>query len=201
MKNAWFERISRRGPLWLLPLLLAAGMARFARRVLTLWKWKILGIQIGKSCHIGPGLRSSSPRQVIIGNAVVIGEGVRFASEIEGGRLAVGSDVEIGRGTVLDHSADLTIESGALVSEQVIIYTHDHGYDPRSEPKATPLVLKSGCWVGARATILPSVGTIGEGAIIGAGAIVVEDVQDGHIYVGPKGRQIKRRDYSEHVVN
>ena len=41
--------------------------------------------------------------------------------------------------------------------------------------KFDPIILKKGCSIGANATILPNV-TIGETAIVGAGAIITKDV-------------------------
>jgi len=154
----------------------------------------MLGISIGRECHIGPYIRAADPSKVSLGDHVVVGEGVQFASETNSGKLIVGNRVEIGRRSVIDHAADLTLEEGVLLSENVILYTHDHGYDPRSTPTASPLVLKKGCWIGARAIVLPCVNYIGTGAIVGAGCVVSEDVPDWHVYVGGKGRLIPRKD-------
>ncbi len=157
-------------------------------------KWRLLGIRMGHGCHIGPGLRAAEPASVVLGKYVVIGAFVRLASETSTGQLEINDRAEIGRGSILDHAGDLTIEEDVLLSENVILYTHDHGYDPRSKPTASSLVLKKGCWIGARAIVLPCVDMIGKGAIIGAGSIVSENVLDGHIYVSGKGRQFKRKD-------
>lgn len=194
MIPTWFDRVRRRGPIWLLPVLIVVASLRYVRRICVGWKWKLLGISVAHRCHIGPGLRSTDPQHVRIGTGVIIGENVRFASETLTGRLSLGEGVEIGRGSVLDHAADLTLEPNVLVSENVTIYTHDHGYDPRAKPTATPLVLGKGCWIGAHAIILPCVNFIGAGAIVGAGAVVCEDIQAGHVYVGPRGRQFERKD-------
>ena len=194
MKNKWFTRVRNRGPKWLLPILLLAAAVRYLRRMLTPIKWRLMGITVGKHGHLGPGLRSSDPSKVVIHDRVVIGERVRFASETCIGRLDIQEGVEVGRWSMLDHSGDLTLEPSVLISEYVTIYTHDHGYDPRSQPSASPLVIKEGSWIGAHAIILPSVSVIGAGAIIGAGAVVCEDVADGRVYVGPRGRQFKRKD-------
>jgi maltose O-acetyltransferase len=53
-----------------------------------------------------------------------------------------------------------------------------------------PVVVGDGCWIGARATILPGV-TIGEGCIIGAGAVVASDCQKNGLYAGVPARRIK----------
>ncbi|MES1944093.1 acetyltransferase [Salinisphaera sp. PC39] len=91
----------------------------------------------------------------------------------------------------LDFSGGLTLERDVLVSAGAIIYTHDHGRDPRSEPTFSELVVGEGAWVGVRAIVLPSVNYIGRGAVIGAGAVVTCDIPDGATYVGAKGRLIE----------
>lgn len=177
-----------------MPLLLTAGLIRWLRRNAAAIKWKALGIKIGNRCHIGPSVRSADPRNVELGNRVVIGAGVQLASETGEGRLVVADGVEIGRRSIIDHAGDLTIEANVLISESAIIYTHDHGYDPRSRPSSSPLLLKEGCWIGARAIVLPCVNYIGSNSIVGAGCIVSQDVPDEHIFVGGKGRLIPRKD-------
>ena len=50
-------------------------------------------------------------------------------------------------------------------------------------------LLKRGCQIGVNATILPFV-TIGEAAVIGSGAVIVEDVPPRSVVVGNPGRVI-----------
>ena len=49
--------------------------------------------------------------------------------------------------------------------------------------KLEPVIVKKGASIGANATILPGV-TIGENAMVGAGAIVTKDVSKGNIIKG-----------------
>ena len=49
---------------------------------------------------------------------------------------------------------------------------------------------RDGCWIGARAVILPGV-TIGEGTIIGAGSVVTKDCEPGAVYVGVPARRVR----------
>ena len=51
-------------------------------------------------------------------------------------------------------------------------------------------VLRRGCSVGANATLLPGV-EVGEGAVVGAGAVVVRDVPAGVTVVGNPAREVK----------
>jgi acetyltransferase-like isoleucine patch superfamily enzyme len=48
-----------------------------------------------------------------------------------------------------------------------------------------------GASIGANATILPGV-VIGEGAMVGAGSVVLENVPDGSIVVGNPARIVKK---------
>lgn len=61
-----------------------------------------------------------------------------------------------------------------------------------------PTTIGDGAWIGMRAMIMPSV-TIGEGAIIAAGAIVTRDVPACSIVGGNPAKVIKLR-FSEDVV-
>ena len=57
----------------------------------------------------------------------------------------------------------------------------------------TKLVIENDVWVGHGAIILPSVTKIENGAIIGAGSVVTENVPPYAIVVGNPGRVIKYR--------
>ncbi len=59
--------------------------------------------------------------------------------------------------------------------------------------QASPLVLKRDYWLGANVFISPSVEFIGEGAVVGAGAVVTKNIPDWAIAVGVPTRIIKFR--------
>jgi hypothetical protein len=80
-----------------------------------------------------------------------------------------------------------------LLSEGVLIYTQDHGYDPRSLPTCSPLEIGENVWIGARAIVLPSVRKIGNGAIIGAGALVTRDIDVDQVFVADSGRLLSKK--------
>ena len=54
-----------------------------------------------------------------------------------------------------------------------------------------PIEIGDGCWIGARATILPGV-TIGDGVVIAAGAVVVSDCEDDTLYAGVPARAVRK---------
>lgn len=56
-----------------------------------------------------------------------------------------------------------------------------------------PLVIGNDVWIGANAVILPEVNQIGDGAVIGAGAVVNKDVPPYAVVLGNPGRVVKYR--------
>lgn len=110
--------------------------------------------------------------------------------------LQVGSDCYFGRDVFLDLAKKITIENKVTVSMRVMLLTHTHaGKSPLSEdrlrPSYAPILLKQGCYLGAGAIILPGV-SIGEEAIVGAGAVVTHDVPPYAVVAGSPARLIKK---------
>lgn len=53
-----------------------------------------------------------------------------------------------------------------------------------------PIKIGGGCWIGARAVILPGV-TVGNGCIIGAGAVVAKDCEPDGMYAGVPAKRVR----------
>ena len=116
-----------------------------------------------------------------------IGERVRFQSPltIHNSRttgpayyekLSVGDDCYLGRELFLDLQDRIVIEDHVTLSHRVMILTHtDAGTSPLKDTVIQTtqgaVVIHRGAYVGAHATILQNL-EIGEGAIVGAGAVV-----------------------------
>lgn len=85
----------------------------------------------------------------------------------------------------LAHLGGITIEDHVLIGPRVNIVTENHPADPSSRRAllCKPVVIKRNAWIGAGATILPGV-TIGENAIVAAGAVVSKDVPEKTIVGG-----------------
>lgn len=139
---------------------------------------------VGTGTRFQTGVRFAQPAAVRIGRDCLLCRGVGVASELGAGRLLIADHVQINRDVHLDITGGLEIGERAMISEGVVIYTHDHGLDPRSAPILVPKVIGQGVWIGTRAVILPGCRMIGAGAVIGAGAIVTRDVPCGVIVAG-----------------
>jgi acetyltransferase-like isoleucine patch superfamily enzyme len=140
-----------------------------------------------------------------MGRGCIIQKGVLFSvsHQIKGGRLKIGNYVGINNDAQIDYSGGVTIEDHVWISQNVLIETHTHHIKKRmlksSQPiSASPLTIGRDAFIGANAIILPKVECIGEGAVIGAGAIVTKDVPAWAIMVGSgAARQIGQRESEE----
>lgn len=127
----------------------------------------------------------------------IIGKGVR----IQGGakvwqpwRFRIGDNSWIDGGVSLYAVDDIKIGSNAVISEGAFICTASH--DIRSETfdlVTKPVEIGDSVWIGARAIVLPGV-KIGEGAVVGAGAVVSRDVAPWTVVAGNPAKFIKKRE-------
>jgi acetyltransferase-like isoleucine patch superfamily enzyme len=65
--------------------------------------------------------------------------------------------------------------------------------DAVKRPEANPLTIGHDVWIGARVIILPGCRQIGDGAVVGAGAVVTRDVEPYRIVAGNPARVIRPR--------
>ena len=72
-------------------------------------------------------------------------------------------------------------------------YDPSLGYVEREQISRRSIEIGSDVWVGQNVIILPSVNKIGDGAVIGAGAIVTKDVPDFAVVAGNPAKFIKWR--------
>jgi hypothetical protein len=148
---------------------------------------------LGPRSRVQMGVLIHAPRRIFVGADCLIAHGTQILSESDEGRLDIADRVQVNFGVHLDHTGGLTIGDDVLISEDAIIYTHSHGYEPRSPARSAPLVIERRAWIGARAIVLPGVGRIGEAAIVGAGAVVTKEVPAGAIVAGNPARIIGQR--------
>ena len=89
------------------------------------------------------------------------------------------------------------------MGQDVIVYTTRHKDDRVDIPmreqgmaEVLPVTIGNDVWIGSRVIILPGV-TIGDGCIIGAGAVVTKDVPPYSVVGGVPGRIIRKRNQSD----
>jgi len=107
------------------------------------------------------------------------------------GKLFIGENVATGRGSSIDTSANVVLEDNVVLSEDVMILTHDHPPGDVRNIRISPLIIRRDSFVGARAIILESVQEIGQGSYIAAGAVVTKDVPSNVVVGGVPAKIIK----------
>ncbi len=111
--------------------------------------------------------------------------------------ISMGKHVAIDDGVYLYSAAAITIGTKVAISREAFICTASHDITKGCRPlKTAPIVIQDGVWIGARAIILPGV-TIGEGAVVAAGAVVTKDVPAWHIVGGNPAKLIKVRELKD----
>lgn len=116
------------------------------------------------------------PKSIRVGDHCVIGYGANLTSELSTGECLIEDHVQISDQVKIDFTGRLTIEKNTLISSHARIWTHDHGYEPRSQPNGHELIIEENVWIGFGTVVLPRVLKIGRGAIIGAGSVVTKPV-------------------------
>src|SRR4030095_13260598 len=112
--------------------------------------------------------------------------------------IRIGRGVYIVQGCFLEESRPwlITIEDDVRISAGATIVTHDmvyHALDPSIPYRYASVVLKAKCIIGPRSVILPGV-TVGESALVGAGAIVTTDVPARTVVAGPAATHLMSLD-------
>ena len=109
-----------------------------------------------------------------------------------GKNIKIGKDVFVNSGCCFQDQGGVTLGDGCLVGHNVVFATLDHDKRPgrRGDMTAAPIVVGKDVWIGAHATILKGV-TIGDGAIVAAGAVVTRDVPPNTIAAGVPARIVK----------
>ena len=119
---------------------------------------------------------------------------------IDQGWMETGMEVSFGSGChIYEPRAGLTIGDHCMIGGGVLICGVNHGHAAKNIPmrrqtaESEPIVIGQNVWIGMGAIILPGV-TIGEDAIVAAGAVVTSSVPCGALVRGVPARFIRHRE-------
>lgn len=154
--------------------------------------WSFFLKEMGEQCLIEFGVKIENPKQLIIKNNVYIGKNTVFGSENTSGICILHDKVHIGRNCRIDHTGNVELATEVLLSDEVAIFSHSHGYNPRSKAVAKNVFIDKQSWIGYRVILLESVKFIASRCIISAGAVVTKQCSnENSIYGGVPTRKIK----------
>ncbi|MEA2144621.1 MAG: hypothetical protein QOG59_208, partial [Solirubrobacteraceae bacterium] len=132
--------------------------------------YRVMGMRIAPTAVVHRGLEVRSP-----------------------GRIVIGEDSVVGFDVILDGRGHIELGAHVNVSSEVAIWTVQH--DPRAPDFGVfgaPVRVEDYAWLSFRATVLPGV-SIGEGAVVAAGAVVTRDVPAYSIVAGVPARVVGER--------
>ena len=110
-----------------------------------------------------------------------------------GRHIRLGKRVFINHGCTFLDLGGITVEDDVLIGPKVNLITENHPIVPaqRKSLDLRSILIKRNAWIGANATILAGV-TVGEDAIVAAGAVVHKDVEAGTIVGGVPAKLIRK---------
>lgn len=142
--------------------------------ICNLWRISLLrlfGAKIGKHTTIFPSVKIWQPWTLVIGDWVILSADVNCYSA---------SLIEIG--------------THVVVSQDVFLCGISHDISsPHFELRYAPIYIGNEVWIAAQATILPGV-SIGEGAVVGACAVVTKNVLPWSVVAGNPAKVVKKRE-------
>ncbi len=152
---------------------------------------------LGARCVIEEGVLAFNPAHIFIGDDVYVGHRAMLKGDTRA-ELRIGSGAWIGQDCYMQSAGGIRIGERAGIGPRVMVFTSTHAETP--PPAAVvdaalefaPVEIGAGCDVGIAAILLPGA-SIGEGAQIGAGAVVTGHIPPGMVAAGVPAKVLRRR--------
>lgn len=194
--------------------------SEYARKIRTEY-YKTKFKSMGENVYIGKGVNIENPQYISIGDNVEIHDGVTLRARGEGGitigdstriqqrvyldtekaetgYIKIGKKVYIGTGTTLFAHKGLEIGDHCLLAQNITLTPYSHIFDDANSTiygqggNCKKVTIGRDVYIGMRVAIMYS-GDIGEGSVIGAGAVVVKPIPPYSVAVGCPAKVIKKR--------
>lgn len=131
---------------------------------------ELTGRHVDESFGLFPPFNTDCGKNIHLGKRVFINSGCKFQDQ---GGIYIGDDVLVGHNCM------------------IATLNHPENPDRRADMVPSPVSIGNKVWIGANVTILPGV-TVGEDAILAAGAVVTKDVEPRTIVGGVPAKVLKR---------
>ena len=177
---------------------------------------------MGENVQIGAGVKIVNPQWISLGDhvqicdhctliargpgGITLGNGVRLQDRVyldteraDVGYIHIENDVYIGTGTTLFGHMGLEIGDHCLLAQNITLTPYSHIFgDPDANiitqgGHSKKVTIGRDSYIGMRCAIMYS-GDIGEGAVIGAGSVVVKPIPPYSVAVGHPAKVIKKRE-------
>lgn len=162
--------------------------------------WNVVAEVVNRTLSLIPILNASTdPSEIRERLSEIIGSDVDSSTAIFAPfHTNFGRFINLGKNVFINHACSfldlggITIEDDVLIGPRVNLVTENHPLNPadRRALICQPILIRRNAWIGAGATILPGV-TIGQNAVVAAGAVVSKDVPDNVVVGGVPAKIIK----------
>jgi putative colanic acid biosynthesis acetyltransferase WcaF len=131
---------------------------------------RVFGAKVGQGVHVYPGAKIWAPWN-----------------------LELKSECGVADGVDLYCQGKITLGYRSIISQRVFLCAGTHDYTDQGHPLITaPIIIGDHAWVAAEAFIHPGI-IIGEGAVIGARAVVTKDMPAWTVCAGHPCKPLKPR--------
>lgn len=175
--------------------------------------------KIKSGCLFERGVRFEIPRKISIGKNVFMGEGCwigvgtgegrievgnntfiahRCTLAAQGGAISVGNHVHMSRNSYVNGIGNVSIGNDCMLGPNVVLISGSHIHKDIKVPirlqgsENKPIIIEDNVWLAASVQVMPGV-RIGEGSVIGAGAVVTKNILPFSVAVGVPAKIIKSR--------
>lgn len=162
--------------------------------------------RIGSGSHflLAPDIRLIHPENIHLGEMTSIQRGCVLETICGAGKqvpdLTIGKNTSIGEYSHITCAGKISIGEDVLTGRYVLISDNSHGASSREQMALPPMARPAVCvgditignrvWLGDRVVILGGV-SIGEGAVIGANAVVTHDIPPFSVAAGVPAKVIR----------
>jgi len=161
--------------------------------------WRMQGMKIGKKTFL-PKVYVTWPNQVSIGDKCSIKHAVYFLYDGKWKKdpsIIIGNNNFIGSSCEFNITKKITIGNDCLIASGSRFIDHNHGVSLNALMRVQDcpndvITIGNDVWIGVNAVVLKGV-TIGNGAIIAAGAVLNKSVGPNEIWGGVPARKIGDR--------
>jgi acetyltransferase-like isoleucine patch superfamily enzyme len=199
MAHAFNEKLQRSGLFELFWIIVSESFNRFTSLV-KIFFLRLRGFTIDYSVLFGYGtlLFQSNKNAIQIDKNTQIGHGVRLKAGFDG-KIMIGKNVLIDDYSFVSAQESIIIGDDTMIAANAYIADFNHKYpltiykkfiDKKEGYERRAIKIGSGVWIGTHAVILPGV-DIGNGAVIGAGAIVTKNIPSFSVAVGNPAKVVK----------
>jgi acetyltransferase-like isoleucine patch superfamily enzyme len=208
-----FDHAFASGPVFTRPASAKAARAHFDREEDADLLWRLFE-SFHTHARIGDRLRLGMRARIVSKNpkpTVTIGSDCAIRGTLRcepGASLRIGNTVYIGDDAILSAQKDISIGDLTLIAHGVHVFDNDSHPTDADEREAhfkailglphaaqyeiagEPVRIGSGCWLGFNSVVMKGV-TIGDGSIVAANSVVIEDVPAQSVVAGNPARVVK----------